>query len=565
MRGPLRAAVASLLAIVTLRLRLWDRLLAQRGWVVRVGSWVGVLASFGLLAVLTGLASQFAQTLGPEVTSRGLLVLASAVPVLLFTDALLRVGQGEGMAAALYHYPVSPALIHAGELAAGLASPLILGAGVVLGSALHATGTHATIAVPSALLFGGFLLCFSFILRLGAAALLRRKYLRELALAGSMVVLLGLWVGMASLTGRGDLLVWVLNPPPLPHWVWYLPPAWFVTPGSITAEIPALARWVGVTASPVLVLVAFFFGSRLQDMACYGEAEGMFSGRGKRTRRKGVRLADRWPFRLVHPAVWAAAGKEIRSIRRDPFLILMLTSQGVLLLVMPLLFRSGLLTGRTQPLTGGLWGVYMPFFVMLLVLAKQAPVFNQVAMEGRGLLFLAQVPVARWKLVLGKNLAYFALFGTIDAVFMAVAAWLFGVLPRYPYYLAMASVGLVLMLGVGNLVSVVLPAQWIGARAAAGGSRAAQAAAEGGVERPGCGVTIGRMMAVQFLYVLLVPPLFGLFAARVWLHGGAQVAAGVAVFAWCALVYVVGTSLAVARFGRVEEKLRARFATRGSG
>ena len=72
-------------------------------------------------------------------------------------------------------------------------------------------------------------------------------------------------------------------------------------------------------------------------------------------------------------------------------------------------------------------------------------------------------------------------------------------------------------------------------------------------------------MAVQFLYVLLVPPLFGLFLARVWLDGGARVAMGVAVFAYCAIVYVVGTSLAVARFAQVEEKLRSRFATRGSG
>ncbi len=550
--------------MVVLRLRLWDRLLAQRGMLVRVGSWLGVLAGIVVLVLLAGITTQFATALGVRVTTRAIALMVAGLPVLILTDALLRAGQGEGMAAALYHYPLSPALIHMGELVAGLASPLVLAARIVLGAGQLATGTHALVALPSALILGAFLLCFSFVLRLGASALLRRKMMRELALAGSSLILLGLWVGMASLTGHVDMIVGFFDPPFLPDWVWYLPPMWFVSPGAATPEVPALARQLGILGGPLLVVGAFLFGSRLQDMACYGEADTMFAGQGRRSRGRSLRWSDRRPFSLVHPAVWAAAGKEIRSIRRDPFLLLMLTSQGVLLLVMPLLFRSGLLTGRSQAM-GGIWSAYMPFFVMLLVLAKQAPVFNQVAMEGRGLLFLAQMPVARWKLVLGKNLAYLVLFGSIDAVFMGIAAWLFGVLHRYPYYLAIAAVGLVLMLGGGNLVSVVLPAQWIGARAAAGGSRAAEVAAEGGFERPGCAVTLGRMLAVQCLYVLLVPPLFGLFAARVWLGGGSRVAMGVAVFAYCAIVYVVGTSLAVSRFAQVEEKLRSRFATRGSG
>jgi NAD-dependent SIR2 family protein deacetylase len=73
------------------------------------------------------------------------------------------------------------------------------------------------------------------------------------------------------------------------------------------------------------------------------------------------------------------------------------------------------------------------------------------------------------------------------------------------------------------------------------------------------------MIAAQLLYALLVPPLFGMYVARVWLHGGAQIAAVVAIVSYCALVYVIGTSLAVASFSAVEEKLRVRFATRGSG
>lgn len=562
--NPLRDLTGSLSAIVTLRVRLWDRGLAQRGKLIRVISWVGVVGAFFLVGLLGSLAVDLSRAIGVELVTRALLLLAACTPILLVTDSLLRVGQGEGLAAALYHYPLTPGVIHAGELVAGLASPIVLASSVLLAAGQMATGTHPSVALPGALLLGSFLLCLSLVLRLGAASLLRRRTWREIALVMSMLFLLGLWVGMVTVMGNQGAYDWLMAPPPVPEWVWYLPPAWFVTPGAAIPEIPQEARWLGMVGGPLLVVLAFAFGARLQDMACHGESDAMFGGRSKGRRRHGVRWSDRWPLNLVHPAVWAAAGKEIRSIRRDPFLLLMLTSQGVLLLVLPLLLRSGLITGRTTEL-GGAWSAYMPFFVLLLVLAKQAPVFNQVAMEGRGLLFLAQVPVERYKLVLGKNLAYFGLFGAIDAVFMAVAAWMFGLLDLYPYYLAMAGVGLVLMLGVGNLVSVLLPARWMGARASMGGARAAQSAAEGGVERPGCGVTIGRMIAVQILYVLLAPPLFGMYAARVWLHGGAQFAAVIAIASYCAIIYVIGTSLAVARFSAVEEKLRRRFATRGSG
>lgn len=560
--SPFRELVGALSAIVTLRVRLWDRGLAQRGALVRVISWVGVLGGLVLAGLLGSLVVDLSRVLGVGVVTRILLLLVGVAPILLVTDTLLRAGQGEGLAAALYHYPLTPGVIHAGELVAGLASWVTLASSVVLAAGQIATGTHPVVALPGAVLLGAFLLSLSLVIRLGAASLLRRRTWREIAIALGMIVLLGLWIGFVS--ASPDTYSWLLEPPPVPDWVWYLPPAWFVTPGAAMQEIPEEARWLGVVGAPLLVVLAFGFGARLQDMACHGESDAMFGGRSKRRRRRSVRWSDRWPFNLLHPAVWAAAGKEIRSVRRDPFLLLTLTSQGVLLLVLPLVLRSELLAGGGAGLGGG-WSVYMPFYVLLLVLAKQAPVFNQVAMEGRGLLFLAQVPVERYKLVLGKNLAYFGLFGAVDAGFMAVAAWIFDLTDLYAYYLAMAGVGLVLMLGVGNLVSVLLPTRWIGARASMGGARSAQSAAEGGVERPGCGVTIGRMIAVQLLYALLVPPLFGMYVARVWLHGGAQIAAVVAIVSYCALVYVIGTSLAVASFSAVEEKLRVRFATRGSG
>lgn len=557
---------ASLRTLVALRLHLWDRRLKQRGPFVRLLSWTTPFIGAWLLSVVFGLAHEMAAVMTPELTARLAILLVAVAPILLVTDALVRVGQGEGMAAALYHYPLSPRLIHAAELVAGLVSPVILGSTAVLMALFGAVAFSAPLGIASGLLAGAFLVALSQLLRLSMASLLRKRYLREIAFAASSLLFLTLWLGTLWVT-RG------LEPGTIfggfsaaPVWFWLLPPAWFVAPVVDLPEVSATARILGAFGAPLLVGGAFSLGAVLQDMACYGETDGLVGRVMRRSARRSRPLADRWPFQALHPAIWATAGKEIKALRRDPFLLMALFSQAVILLVPPLIFRSGALGGAagSQHLDGA-WSAYMPLFVLLLVMAKHMPVFNQVAMEGRGLLFLAQVPVERWKLLLGKNLAYFALFGLFDAAFLGLAAWLFGRLDSYLFYLGMGTVALVLMLGVGNLVSVFLPAQWIGARAGAGGTRAAQAASEGGVERPGCGVLIGRMLCVQALYVLMLPPLAGMYAASWFLSTGGQVAAGFAIAAYCGLIWVVGTAGAIARFEQVEDRLRARFATRGSG
>ena len=560
------AFFGSLRTLVALRLHLWDRRLKQRGPLIRLVSWLAPFIGAWLLTIVFGLAHQMAEAMPADLTMRLAVLLIATAPLLLITDALVRVGQGEGMAAALYHYPLSPGLIHAAELVAGLASPVILGSTAVLIAFLSAVGVHPALGLAGALLGALYLLALSQLLRLATASLLRKRFLREIAFAASSLLFLGLWLGMLWIT-RG------IEPGTIfggfgaaPPWFWMLPPAWFVAPVVAVGEIPPAARVLGAVGAPLLVAGAFALGAILQDMACYGETDGLVGRVMRRRARRGVRLADRWPFRLLHPAIWASMGKEVKALRRDPFLLMALFSQAVVLLLPPLIFRSGALGDITRSnRLEGAWGAYMPLFVLLLVMAKHMPVFNQVAMEGRGLLFLAQVPVERWKLLLGKNLAYAALFGAFDATFLALAAWLFGRLDSYVFYVGMGAVALVLMLGVGNVVSVFLPAQWIGARAGVGGARAAQAAAEGGVERPGCGVTLGRFLCVQLLYMLMAPPLIGMYAAASFLGPGGQVAAGLAIASYCLIIYVLGTGLAITRFDQVEEQLRARFATRGSG
>lgn len=558
----MKAGPGSVLSVVLLRIVLWDRGLRQRGAMTRVGGWLGVVAGFFVLGALVYVAWTMGSEAPPDAVLRMGGLLAATAPLLLLTDALVRAGQGTGMGPSLVHFPISPREIHLAELVATLSSPAILAATTALTVGLLAGGGPVVGVAWSGATFLGFLLSLALLLRLGALSLLQRRLWREVALVASTVLLLSLWVGFISLTDRigADAR---LPDHALPTWLWFLPPAWFVTPGAPPGLVPVAARVLGAVGAPLLMAGAFLLGAVLQERICFGESDGFLGGRRRRRRKRARAWTDRAPLSWVPAPVWATAGKEILSMRRDPFLVLMLVSQAVILLVIPLLWRSGLLGGGKPG--GGLWGWYMPFFVLLLVVAKQQAVFNQVAMEGRGLEFLAQIPVPRWWLVLGKNLAYVVVFGVFDATFLLVAAWVFDQLDQYPMYLAMAAVAMVLMLGVGNVVSVVLPTPWIGARAAAGGSRAAHSAAEGGVPRPTLGVILGRMVAIQGLYMLLFPALFAVAAISWWLHGGLAVAGTVALVSFCLLVWTLGTGVAVARFKATEGRLRARFAGRGAG
>ena len=149
--------LGSLRTLLALRLHLWDRRLKQRGRLVRLLSWGSPLVGAWLLVVVFGLAAQMSAVITPETTARLAVLLVSVAPMLLITDALVRVGQGEGMAAALYHYPLSPGLIHAGELVAGMGSPVILGITAVLMAFFTAVSFSAPLGVATGLLAGAFL------------------------------------------------------------------------------------------------------------------------------------------------------------------------------------------------------------------------------------------------------------------------------------------------------------------------------------------------------------------------------------------------------------------------
>jgi len=539
--------------VLTLRMHLHYRRLRSRGLLYMLGGALTPLVFLGALVVAgVGALAVFGEMQTLHVAAALSAVVAGA-HLMLLLEVAARVGRGEGMAAALYHFPLSPALIHASEtLVGGLSLPVIISAVVLLAGAVHLGGVFAFFG---AILGAVYLLGLRQLLQLLLSNLLRRRFLREAVLGVVSLAGLGLWLGfnwLAYRLGAIDVPAWLAD---APLQFWLLPSAWFVVPFA-EIDIGWTPRVVGYFGGPMLVLAVYVVGFDLQDAACFGEAPTLLRRDRRRRRRKRWHLADRGPLRLVPPAVFAPAGKELRVVRRDPFLLVMLLSQALVLLA-PIVLFPGLRSG-------GLGAGYLPFVVLLLLWSQHTPLFNLVGLEGRALQYLAQTPVPRWQVLVGKNLAYATVFGAVDIAFLCVAAWIFDGTSALPVLLGLIGVGLVLLMGVGNFVSAWLPMPWIGARGAAGGTRAAQAASEGGVERPGCGTLFVRFAILQTLTLLMLPPIALLYGAKWWLPPAAWAPVIAAVVSYAGLFYVVGTALAVARLRTAEDKLLALVASRAS-
>jgi hypothetical protein len=297
-----------------------------------------------------------------------------------------------------------------------------------------------------------------------------------------------------------------------------------------------------------LLACTFALGAALQADAATQDGDTA----RPRARRRGLGLLDRLPF---DPLILAVAAKELRMLRRDPFLLSSLAVQTAVLVLPALLLPRH----RGD-------AFYLPALVFLLVLSKQVPLMNLVGLEGRGMLFLASTPAPRWKVLVGKDVGFAALFALVDGIALSAACAIRGRLGDLPQLAALAVLGMLLLVAVGNVVSAMFPAAWIGARAAAGGPRAASAAAaDGGVEPMGCLAGLGRFVAVQIVWFLLLPSAALLALARSFLPAGGFWAAWTGLAGLAALLLVAATAFAARRMETAEDVLLRAVATRAQG
>jgi hypothetical protein len=520
----------------------------------RVSSFLVPLIGAWLLVSLWGIVGEIAPvfSLSERLALGGVGILL--IHFLVVMEVVALVGRGEGMAVALHHFPLSPGLIHSSEMIASALTPATLISLTALLSGARFLGGPPGVSFLWALLGVVYIMGLRRMMQLGLSNLLRRRFLREAALAAVSTAGLGLYLVSSWLVRDLDsarLVRWLENAPTT---FWLLPIHWFSVPFS-GLELPLSVRLLALVGAPLLVVAVLVIGFDLQDRAVYGESVRLLRPSERNSRRVRSHWIDHFPLNVVPAVLWSTASKELRVIRRDPFLMVMIVTQTVVLLALPFLMME-------RGPRGG--GAYLPLFALLLVMGQSRPAFNSLGTEGRALRFLAQTPASRWHVLLGKSLAYGSVFAATNTVSLIGACWLFDAWAGLPTYLGLGGISLIVLLGMGNLVSVWVPIPWIGARAASGGVRSAAASAEGGVERPGCGALFIRMLLLQAVPLLVSPVYLLVLGGGYFLSSFWAVPIWCVAGAWVMFIYVVTTWLAVQRLAQAEERILQMMAGRGA-
>lgn len=158
--------------------------------------------------------------------------------------------------------------------------------------------------------------------------------------------------------------------------------------------------------------------------------------------------------RIFSSQVLAIAGKELRYFWRDPQLKAILFQSlvsGGILAVWPLIGFSG----RSGFSGLGQWFIFVaPGAVFLSLLSLS---MNTLGMERQGLTTLFLFPVAPQRILWGKNLAVFAIGASELIVVVGLSAVLLHALNVLLPVLAVGFAGLAVVLGTGNISSVLLP------------------------------------------------------------------------------------------------------------
>jgi hypothetical protein len=541
-----------LATVIRLRFLLWSRTLEKRPRIEQLASRAAppimVAVYLGLFVNLRRLAADIDPELIVTGSAFGLVVLH--LPLLV--SVVRRAAEGEGGAAALILFPVPASVLHTVETLAGIGTIIVVLPGVVLAGAL-AGSSNVVVAV----LWGGVLMAYLAgirqLTRLLLAGILRHRWLREVVLAGASLAGLVAWFGVFLYSDELSRAVTLALSGDLPELFWWLPVQWFVLPAAGAIEgVPPGARLAGWIGAPLLVLAVLVAGAQVQRSVLLGEATG------RRTRSTGRRLRwglllDRAPLSWVPGSIWAIAGKELKLLSRNPFFVVMLLGQLVLWIALPFLYAA-----MGVKVAGGDTPTWLPFVALFSLLGMQSFTFNQLGSEGRGMHFLAGSPVPRMHILLGKNIAYAAIGGPVAALSVGVAAVVFDE-PGAVWFILAAEVGVVLMLGVGNLVSVLLPRALLGGRGVSGGSRAAQVAAAGALPPSGCLVSVVSAIAVAGLATLMIPVVAGV-ALAAWKGGTWPAAVLPGVLAYALLVWLALTTVASIRLTLAEAWILSQIA-----
>jgi ABC-2 type transport system permease protein len=248
-------------------------------------------------------------------------------------------------------------------------------------------------------------------------------------------------------------------------------------------------------------------------------------------------VASKRGWRPLSSAARAIAQKDALYLWRDPQLKAQLLSTLflVVLILFPNIF-SGSSSGSgdfgAPSLVGGNASVFLAILPALLV--AETFTQNSLGMDRQGLQILFLFPVRPLDILFGKNL--FA--GTFAMIFMAVLAVIKGALTGGWLYVPLTLCGglaaVLLVMGCGNISSVLLPFRWRQMRMGETGTLAGE---------NGCLRSVLQMVVLAVVAILLVPVAVALLAPSVLGHSEWYAFSVPAVLAYGILFHQLATRL----------------------
>lgn len=455
----------------------------------------GLLLSSLLLSGLAFVGLRALERASPETTPT---VVAAAAGALGLAWAFSPILTGVAFAAShdmsrLLHFPIPLGTLVASSLIANFTQPMTLAELPVLlaAAAALAPGPALPLALAGFVLSLALALAAAQLVGLALHGLARRRRWRDLALFaglgfGFLISALPLLVILAGARGLRVLYALALA------FEW-LPFGWGARAAvhAGRGELLPFAGFAGAAALALLLALAASAG--LIRLIYRGELDlgGVARGAGR-------------PARMPLPGdLGALLEKDLRSAWRDPGLraTLVLGMVGPLL-VLFFLTQSGV-TARTGPAV-----LLLASFVGLSAFGS-----NALGFERRGLGLLLGFPVARWRVLAGKNLA--ALLLRVPGLLtLALAALVAAPLALAPAAFTIAAASFLIAVGVDNFFAILFPI----AAPAPGKNPYAQASGGRGLGTAfvSAGFLMGAaMLAAPFALLAWLPLLLG--AQALWL------------------------------------------------
>ncbi len=313
-------------------------------------------------------------------------------------------------------------------------------------------------------------------------------------------------------------------------------------PGAASSAIGAAAQGKPMAALGWLCLLAVYFTSLLFITARILDAvhSGLDGPLQSRLDSKEKEIADTgetrekagWLQSKIPPVMFLMMQKELRYFQRSPFyrLILANTLYMVVVIVagsLPAVEAGTMKQNLPHVVAGVDWAVlFLPMLVQTTVVG------NFLGLESLTQIFLT--PASRRDMILGKNIAYFSIFGGVNC-FIVTAVSLFHhaagqILPMIVW----ALLAEIVLLGAGNITSIVMPR-----RIVMRGWRAAGAA--GG----GCGRILFSLGLQLVTLALLIPVLAALLLPN-WFHAAIWYAFSIpGAVVYSVLIYLLSLYFAV--------------------